>query len=79
MPAFKLNGMLVWFAGYSKHIGFYPKPSGISNFKKELSAYKQAKGSVQFPVDQPLPIGLITKIVKYRVNENQKKSKAKKK
>ena len=70
MPGFKLNGMLVWFAGYTKHIGFYPKASGIESFKKELSIYKGAKGSVQFPIDKPLPLGLITKIVKFRVREN---------
>src|SRR5260221_11502423 len=61
MPAFKLNGMLVWFAAYSKHIGFYPKASGIEAFKKELSVYKNAKGSVQFPLGKPLPLTLITK------------------
>ena len=70
MPGFKLSGMLVWFAGYSGHIGFYPRPSGIEAFKKELSAYKGAKGSVQFPMNKPLPLGLITKIVKFRVKEN---------
>jgi len=79
IPAFKLNGMLVWFAGYSKHIGFYPGASGIKTFKKELSIYKGAKGSVQFPLDQPLPLGLVTKIVKFRVKENLIKAKAKKK
>src|SRR3954453_11679050 len=56
MPGFKLNGMLVWFAGYEKHIGFYPTPSGIEAFKNELSIYKGAKGSVQFPLDKPLPL-----------------------
>jgi uncharacterized protein YdhG (YjbR/CyaY superfamily) len=70
MPAFKLNGILVWFAGYSKHIGFYPGASGIAAFKNELSNYKWAKGSVQFPLDKPLPLDLITKMVKFRVNEN---------
>jgi uncharacterized protein YdhG (YjbR/CyaY superfamily) len=70
MPAFKLNGVLVWFAAYSKHIGFYPGASGIKAFKKELSIYKIAKGSVQFPLEKSLPLGLITKIVKFRVNEN---------
>ena len=79
IPAFKLNGMLVWFAGYSKHIGFYPGASGIKTFKKELSIYKGAKGSVQFPLDKPLPLRLITKIVKFRVQENLLKAKAKKK
>jgi len=70
MPAFKQNGMLVWFGGHSKHIGFYPRASGIAAFRKEISAYKNAKGSVQFPIDEPLPRALITKIVKFRVNEN---------
>ena len=77
MPAYKLNGMLVWFAGHSKHIGLYPMASGINAFKKELSAYKGAKGSVQFPLDKPLPVGLITKIVKFRVAENLLKEKRK--
>ena len=79
MPAFKLNGILVWFAGYSKHIGFYPKASGIEVFKEKLSIYKSAKGSVQFPLDKPLPIELITEIVKYRITENTPNSKLKKK
>ena len=79
MPAIKLNGMLVWFAAHSKHIGFYPRVSGIEAFKKELSIYKGAKGSVQFPLDKPLPLGLITKIVKFRVTENLQKAKTKKK
>lgn len=72
MPTFFLNGNLVHFACYSKHIGFYPAPSGIEAFKNELSKYKYAKGSVQFPIDMPLPIELIKKIVKYRVEENTK-------
>jgi uncharacterized protein YdhG (YjbR/CyaY superfamily) len=75
MPAYKLNGMLVWFAAHSKHIGFYPRVSGIEVFKKELSIYKSAKGSVQFPLDKPLPLGLVTKIVKFRVKENNSKVK----
>ena len=70
IPAFKLNGMLVWFAAYSNHIGFYPRGSGVEAFKKELSIYKSAKGSVQFPLDKALPWALITKIVKFRVAEN---------
>ena len=77
MPGFKLGSMLVFFAAYPNHIGFYPTPSGIEKFKKELSTYKGAKGSVQFPLDQPLPLGLITKIVKFRVKENLEKSKSK--
>lgn len=79
MPAFKLNGMLVWFAAHSKHIGFYPGVTGIESFKKELSIYKNAKGSVQFPYDKPLPLELIAKIVKFRVNENLQHAKTKKK
>ena len=79
IPAFKLNGMLVWFAAYSNHIGFYPRGSGIEAFKKELSIYKGAEGSVQFPLDKPLPLELITQIVKFRVAENLQKAKTKKK
>ena len=67
MPAFKLNGMLVWFAAHTKHIGFYPGDSGIETFKKELSIFKNAKGSVQFPFDKPLPLDLVTRIVEFRV------------
>lgn len=78
MPAYKLNGMLVFFAGYKNHIGFYATPTGHKTFEKELSVYKQGKGSVQFPIDEPLPLSLITKIVKYRVKENQLKAQAKK-
>jgi uncharacterized protein YdhG (YjbR/CyaY superfamily) len=79
MPAFKQNGMLVWFAAHTKHIGFYPGASGIEAFKQELSVYKGAKGSVQFPLDKPLPSGLITRIVKFRVTENIQKAELKKK
>ena len=74
MPTFKLHGNLVHFAGYKKHIGFYPVPSGIEAFKDELSVYKQGKGSVQFPLDQPLPLALIARIVKFRVEENLAKA-----
>jgi len=79
MPAFKLNGILVWFAAYTKHIGFYPKTSAIERFKDEISNYKSAKGSVQFPLDKPLPLDLITKIIEFRINENLQKSISKKK
>jgi uncharacterized protein YdhG (YjbR/CyaY superfamily) len=79
MPTFKLHGNLVHFAGYKNHIGFYPVPSGIEKFKAELSVYKQGKGSVQYPLDQPIPYDLITRIVKYRVEENMKKAAGKKK
>jgi uncharacterized protein YdhG (YjbR/CyaY superfamily) len=75
MPAFKFYGMLVYFAVFKNHIGFYPMASGIAEFKKELSIYKGAKGSVQFPLDKPLPITLIKKIIKFRVKENIEKSK----
>jgi len=74
MPAFYLSGMLVWFAGYKHHIGFYPKGSGIEAFKEELSGYKWAKGSVQFPLDEPIPYELIRRIVRFRVTENLKNS-----
>ncbi len=73
MPAYKLNGMLVYFAGYKNHIGFYATPTGHRAFKKELSIYKEGKGSVQFPIDQAIPLALITKIVKFRVAENKRK------
>ena len=79
MPTFKLNGNLVHFAAFKNHIGFYPVPSGIEKFKKELSTYKGAKGSVQFPLDRPIPYGLIGRIVKFRVKENLSKAKAKRK
>jgi uncharacterized protein YdhG (YjbR/CyaY superfamily) len=77
IPTFYLNGNLVHFAGYAKHIGFYPTSSGIRAFESELSRYKHAKGSVQFPLEKPLPIALIRKIVKFRVEQNMKKSKNK--
>jgi len=79
MPAFTLNGNLVYFAGFEKHIGFYPIPTGIDKFKKELSVYKQGKGSVQFPLDKPIPYNLISKIVKFRVKENLDRVKSKQK
>lgn len=75
MPTFVLNGNLVHFAAYKKHIGFYPTPSGIEAFKEELSMYKGAKGSVQFPINKTIPYDLIREIVKYRVEENIKKVK----
>lgn len=77
IPTFKLNGNLVHFAAFKNHIGFYPTPSGIEEFEKELSVYKQGKGSVQFPLDIPLPLTLITKIVKYRTKKNTEKAKLK--
>jgi len=79
IPTFTLEGNLVHFAGFKSHIGFYPTPSGIENFKDELSKYEGAKGSVKFPLDKPIPYTLISKIVKFRVKENLAKAKAKKK
>lgn len=73
MPTFALNGNLVHFAAFKKHIGFYPTPSGTEAFQQELSAYKTAKGSIQFPLDQPMPWELIRKIVAFRVAENLRK------
>jgi uncharacterized protein YdhG (YjbR/CyaY superfamily) len=78
MPAFRAKRILVYFAGYIEHIGFYPTSSGIINFKDELSGYKTAKGSVQFPHDRPIPLRLIAEIVKFRVEENLINKKAKK-
>lgn len=73
MPTFKLNGKnLIHFAGYKNHIGFYPTPSGITNFEKELSIYKTSKGAAQFKIDEVLPRKLIEKIVKFRIEENTK-------
>lgn len=70
LPTFVLNGNLVHFGGFPKHIGFYPTPSGIEKFKDELAVYKGAKGSVQFPLDQPIPYDLIRRITLFRVQEN---------
>lgn len=78
MPAYKLHGVLVYFAGYEKHIGFYATPSGHTQFATALSGYKQGKGSVQFPLDQPMPLKLIEEIVKFRVEENMSKAQKKK-
>ena len=70
MPTFFLKGNLVHFAAYKNHVGFYPTPSGIEKFQQELSKYEGAKGSVKFPIDQPLPLTLVQKIVEFRVLEN---------
>lgn len=78
IPTFKLKGNLVHFAAFKNHIGFYPAPKGIEAFKKELSAYEGGKGTVQFPLDKPLPLALISKIVKFRVKDNLDKTKTKK-
>src|SRR5918993_2967826 len=76
IPAFRLNGRgLVYFGAWKNHIGFYPTPSGIEAFKKELARFKQEKGSVQFPLDKPISIGLLKKIVRYRVTEILEKGK----
>jgi len=77
MPTFDLHGNLVHFAAFKNHIGFYPAPSGIEAFKEELSEYKGAKGSIQFPIGKPLPYQLVSKIVKFRVAENIDKAEAK--
>lgn len=80
IPAFKYHGMLVYFAAFKNHIGFYPRASAIKAFTKELAKYECAKGTVRFPLDKPLPINLIKKIVKFRKKENinQLKNKVKK-
>lgn len=75
LATFALHGNLVHFGAFAKHIGFYPAPSGITKFKKELVKYKTSKGAVQFPLDTPLPLSVITRIVKFRVKENNKRAK----
>ena len=75
MPAFDLNGILVYFAAQTRHIGFYPTSSGVTAFQKELGSYKSSKGAIQFPLDQPLPLELIDRIVKFRVRENAERIK----
>ncbi|MGA2298789.1 MAG: DUF1801 domain-containing protein [FCB group bacterium] len=77
MPAFKLKGIIVYFAAHKEHIGFYALPTGNEAFKKELSQYKTGKGSVQFPFEKGIPVALVKKIVKFRVKENLEKAKAK--
>ena len=73
IPTFKLKGNLVHFAAFKNHIGFYPAPSAIDAFKKELTSYEVSKGTVKFPIDKPIPLDLIKKMVAYRVKENLKK------
>ncbi len=73
MPTFFLKGNLVYFAAYENHIGLYPAPSGIEAFGNELNAYKSGKGSIRFPIDEPLPLELIKRIVRFRVEENMNK------
>jgi uncharacterized protein YdhG (YjbR/CyaY superfamily) len=77
IPTYVLHGNLVHFGGFKNHLGFYPAPQGIEEFKKELSVYKGSKGAIQFPYDQPLPKSLITKIVKFRIARTLEKQKAK--
>ena len=77
IPAFTLNGSLVYFAAFKKHIGFYPMTTAIAKFKNELSVFKGAKGSAQFPLDKPMPVGLISKIVRFRAKENLERTRAK--
>ncbi|PKN61358.1 MAG: hypothetical protein CVU57_29785 [Deltaproteobacteria bacterium HGW-Deltaproteobacteria-15] len=79
IPTFTLKGNLVHFAAFKEHIGFYPTPTGTEEFKNELSLYKGGKGSVRLPLDKPIPFGLISKIVKFRVEENSERGKIKKK
>ena len=78
IPTFTQNGNLVHFAAFREHIGFYATPTGHKEFEKDLAKYKQGKGSVQFPVDEPMPLALITRIVKFRVKENMEKAELKK-
>jgi uncharacterized protein YdhG (YjbR/CyaY superfamily) len=78
MPTFVLGENLVHFAAYEHHIGFYPTPSAITAFRNELAGYESAKGSVQFPLDRPIPLGLIERIVRFRVGEVRAKSRARK-
>jgi len=78
MPAFKQDGILVWYAAFKKHIGFFPKTSAIAAFRDDLAAYKTSKGTIQFPIEKGIPTNLVKRIVKFRVNEN-KEQKAKKK
>jgi uncharacterized protein YdhG (YjbR/CyaY superfamily) len=77
MPAFELEGNLVYFGGWKNHIGFYPMPSAINAFKKELSVFEGSKGAIKFPAGKSLPAGLITKMVKFRMKENLEKKKLK--
>jgi len=78
MPTFKLNGKnLVHFAAFKEHIGFYPTPSGIDSFEKELAPYRTGKGTLQFPLDKPIPFNLVKKVVIFRVKENLNKKRQK--
>ena len=77
MPAFKYHGMLVYFAGYKNHIGFYPTSSPLKVFKNRLTSYKTSKGAIQFPIDKAIPLTLVKDIVKFRLKENLEKENAK--
>lgn len=77
MPTFDLQGNLVHFAAFKNHIGFFPTPSGTEEFQAEITPYKRSKGTIQFPLDKPLPLELITKITKFRVAENLKRAEEK--
>ena len=77
IPAFTLDGNLIYFAGFKKHLSLYPAPRSAPEFKDELARYEGGKGTVQLPLDKPIPFGLISRIVKFRVKENQAKAKAK--
>ncbi len=79
MPYYKYHGRLVYFAAHTNHLGLYPMAAGIERFKKELADYTTGKGSVQFPFDKPLPVALITKIIKFRINANLEKEELKNK
>ncbi len=79
MPAFEWNGILVWYAAYKKHIGFYPRASAIAAFRAELGGYTVSKGGIRFPLKEAIPAGLIKKIVRFRVKEKDAKAKGKNK
>jgi uncharacterized protein YdhG (YjbR/CyaY superfamily) len=79
IPAYNLDGVLIYFAAYEKHIGIYPAPRGVAEFKDELSAYEGGKGTLQLPLGKRIPLGLISRIVKYRVKVNREKAAAKRK
>jgi uncharacterized protein YdhG (YjbR/CyaY superfamily) len=79
MPSYSLHGMLVYFAAFKNHIGFYPGASGVGTFLPGLSGYKTSKGTIQFPLDRPMPLDLVREIVRFRVGENIKKAESKKK
>ena len=76
MPAFRQNGILVYFGAFKNHIGFFPTAKGVETFKAEFSGYKGAKGSVQFPLNKPMPLDLISRVEKFRVKDNSEKAKA---